>query len=39
MGTLQFSVLRQCRGILNVDAQISDRRFNLGVTKQNLDGA
>lgn len=38
-GMLQFSVLRQCQGILNVDTQISDRRFNLGVTEKDLDRA
>ena len=34
---LDFGVLCQFKGILNVYAEVSDRVFDLAVTEQNLD--
>jgi hypothetical protein len=32
-------LFRYSKGIINLDAQVSDRAFNLGVTKQNLNSS
>jgi hypothetical protein len=37
-GYSDVNLFRYCQGIIHLDAEISDRAFNPGVTNQKLDG-
>ena len=35
-GTSDVNLFRYCQGVINFDAQVSDRAFDLGMSKQKL---
>jgi hypothetical protein len=37
-GTSDVNLFRYCQGVIYFDAQVSDRAFNLGMSKQKLNG-
>jgi hypothetical protein len=38
-GDSDVNLFRYCQGVIDLDAQVSDRAFDLGVSKQELHGS